>query len=140
MNQQTKAPIAVFCRHDKMIDPAALVSNPRNPNKHPESQIEVLARVIKSQGWRSPIVVSKRSGFIVKGHGRLAAAMLLEAQSVPVEFQEYETELADSLYLTTMPMEHSDLLKLGLYKYHEWMQKNPHFTHVLNVRSAEQIE
>ena len=95
MNQQTEPKIPVFCRHDKMIDPAALVSNPRNPNKHPESQIEILARVIKSQGWRSPIVVSNRSGFIVKGHGRLAAAMLLQAKSVPVEFQNYETEASE---------------------------------------------
>jgi hypothetical protein len=95
MNQQTENKIPVFCRHDKMIDPAALVPNPRNPNKHPESQIEILSRVIKSQGWRSPIVVSNRSGFIVKGHGRLAAAMLLQEKSVPVELQNYETEACE---------------------------------------------
>ena len=95
MKLKTESEIPVFCRHDKMVDPAGLVSNPRNPNKHPESQIEILSRVIKTQGWRSPIVVSKRSGFIVKGHGRLAAAMLLAAKLVPVEFQEYETEASE---------------------------------------------
>ena len=102
-----------------MIDPAALVSNPRNPNKHPESQIEILARVIKSQGWRSPIVVSNRSGFIVKGHGRLAAAMLLGEKSVPVEFQEYETEasewadlIADNRIAELSETNHDELKKL----------------------------
>jgi len=50
------------------------------------------------------------------------------------------TKLAKALYLTTIQMEHSDLLKLGLDKYHEWKQKNPHLTHVLNVRSSEQFE
>lgn len=87
--------VPVFCSHDKLADPAGLVPNPRNPNRHPESQIEILSRVIATQGWRSPIVVSKRSGFIVKGHGRLAAAMLLGAKLVPIEYQEYETEAAE---------------------------------------------
>jgi ParB-like chromosome segregation protein Spo0J len=87
--------IAVFCSHDKLADPAGLVANPRNPNTHPESQIEILSRIIKTQGWRSPIVVSKRSGFIVKGHGRLAAALRLGTKLVPVDFQEYETEAAE---------------------------------------------
>jgi ParB-like chromosome segregation protein Spo0J len=119
MNQQIEPRIAVFCRHNKMIDPAALVSNPRNPHKHPESQIEILARVIKSQGWRSPIVVSNRSGFIVKGHGRLAAAMLLGEKSVPVEFQEYETEasewadlIADNRIAELSETNHDELKKL----------------------------
>jgi hypothetical protein len=95
MKQKTEPDIPVFCRHDELRDPAGLVPNPRNPNNHPESQIEILSRVIEAQGWRSPIVVSKRSGFIVKGHGRLAAAILLGAKSVPVELQDYETEASE---------------------------------------------
>lgn len=60
-----------------MVDIEKLVGNPRNPNKHPQNQIELLAKIIKAQGWRNPTVVSKRSGFVVKGHGRLAAAQYL---------------------------------------------------------------
>lgn len=60
-----------------MVDIEKLVGNPRNPNKHPQNQIELLAKIIKAQGWRNPIVVSRRSGFVVKGHGRLEAARLL---------------------------------------------------------------
>ena len=78
-----------------MVDIEAMVENPRNPNKHSDKQISLLAKIIKSQGWRNPIVVSNRSGFIVKGHCRLAAARLLEVESVPVDYQDYDTEAAE---------------------------------------------
>lgn len=50
--------IPVYCAFDEIIDVAELVPNPRNPNKHPESQIQLLAKIIKAQGWRAPITVS----------------------------------------------------------------------------------
>lgn len=81
-----------------MRDVANLKPNPRNPNKHPQKQIERLAKIIKEQGWRAPITVSNRSGFIVRGHARLEAAKLLQLKSVPVDLQNYDSddlELAD---------------------------------------------
>jgi hypothetical protein len=84
--------IPVFCAHDKLVDPRELIGNPRNPNKHPKSQIKLLAKVIQAQGWRAPITVSTRSGFIVRGHGRLEAALEFGAALVPVDCQEYATE------------------------------------------------
>ncbi|MBQ3426090.1 MAG: ParB N-terminal domain-containing protein [Clostridia bacterium] len=87
--------IAVFCAHDKIVDTDELVGNPRNPNKHPKEQIAALAKIIKRQGWRHPIVVSNRSGFVVKGHGRLLAAKELKAAQVPVDFQDYESEASE---------------------------------------------
>jgi ParB-like chromosome segregation protein Spo0J len=90
--------VAVNCSYTRMVKTDSLKPNPRNPNTHPESQIKLLANIIAKTGWRSPIVVSKRSGFVVKGHGRLMAAQLLGLKSVPVDFQDYpdeETELAD---------------------------------------------
>src|SRR5213593_2119790 len=51
-------------------------------------------------GWRAPITVSNRSGFITRGHGRLEAATLLGCEQVPVDFQDYaseQAELADML-------------------------------------------
>lgn len=82
----------VRCAHQKIVDVTELVENPKNPNKHPEKQIEMLAKIMKFQGVRSPIVVSKRSGFITKGHGRLAAIKLNGWDKAPVDFQEYESE------------------------------------------------
>ena len=84
--------VPVFCAHDKIVDPAALIPNPKNPNTHPDAQIQLLGRVIRGNGWRQPITVSNRSGFIVKGHGRLAAAMLEGFKAVPVDYQNYASE------------------------------------------------
>ncbi len=84
--------IAVHCAHDEIVDADALVPNPRNPNRHSEEQLRLLAKIIKHQGWRAPITVSNRSGFIVRGHGRLSAAKLLAAECVPIDRQDYASE------------------------------------------------
>ena len=82
----------IECAHDELVDLVRLQPNPRNPNKHPQKQIEMLAKIISYQGQRSPIVVSRRSGFIVKGHGRLEAIKSLGWEKAAVDFQEYESE------------------------------------------------
>lgn len=92
MTPQTASSIPVHCSHDALVDITAIVANPRNPNKHPDKQVALLAKIIRHQGWRAPVVVSKRSGFVVAGHGRLEAAKLLQVQTVPVNFQEFATE------------------------------------------------
>ena len=84
--------VAVYCSHDALVDSATLIPNPKNPNTHPDSQIQLLGRIIREQGWRQPITVSKRSGFIVKGHGRLAASLLEGFKEVPVDYQNYASE------------------------------------------------
>ena len=84
--------VPVYCAHDKIVDVAALVPNPKSPNTHPDDQIQLLGRIIRETGWRAPITVSKRSGFIVKGHGRLAAALLEGFKEVPVDYQHYDSE------------------------------------------------
>lgn len=84
--------IKVYCAHDRMVPIEDLVPNPRNPNRHPEKQIELLARIIEAQGWRAPITISTRSGMIVRGHGRYEAARRLKCPTVPVDFQDYESE------------------------------------------------
>lgn len=85
----------VYCAYDELVDVEALVPNPRNPNRHPDEQVELLAKIIAHQGWRVPITVSRRSGFIVRGHARLLAARKLGETNVPVDYQDYETEAAE---------------------------------------------
>lgn len=87
--------IPVFCAYDEIIPTAKALPNPQNPNKHPDKQINLLAEIIKQQGWRAPITISTRSGYIVRGHGRLMAAKLLGAEAVPVDYQNYESEAAE---------------------------------------------
>ena len=68
------AGVPVFCAHDAIVSLKDLQPNPKNPNQHPSEQIKLLASIIRATGWRGPITVSKRSGYIVKGHGRMMAA------------------------------------------------------------------
>lgn len=82
----------INCAYKKLVKVADLVKHPRNPNTHSPKQIELLAKILKSTGFRSPIVVSERSGFIVKGHGRLESAIKAGFDSVPVDVQNYESE------------------------------------------------
>lgn len=85
----------IRCSHSKMMPIEQLVENPRNPNTHPEEQLVLLAKIINSQGWRQPIVVSERSGFIVKGHGRYQAAKLAGFTECPVDIQSYDSEASE---------------------------------------------
>ena len=84
--------IKVHCSHTELVDVVKLIEHPNNPNKHDERQVNLLARIIKAQGWRNPITVSKRSGYIVSGHGRLAAAKVLNQEKVPVDYQDFEND------------------------------------------------
>lgn len=92
MNEVTISGVLVHCAYNDLADLTTLIPNPRNPNQHPQKQIELLAKIIKSQGWRAPITVSTRSGFVVRGHGRLLAAQWLGLGQAPVDRQDYATE------------------------------------------------
>jgi len=93
------AKIKVHCSHTELVDIVKLVEHPNNPNKHNDRQINLLARVIQAQGWRNPITVSRKSGYIVSGHGRLAAAKELKVEKVPVDYQEFENEADEMAHL-----------------------------------------
>lgn len=84
--------IEVWCAYDKLVKVEELIPHPKNPNTHPQNQIKILAQNIRYHGWRHPIVVSKLSGYIVAGHGRLEAARELGVSIVPVEYQDFATE------------------------------------------------
>ena len=98
-NGRIASGIRVHCAHGRLADVTTLVANPRNPNRHPDQQIALLAKIIRHQGWRNPIVISKRSGFIVAGHGRLQAAKLLNVELVPVDEQDFATEADEWAHL-----------------------------------------
>jgi hypothetical protein len=57
--------IPVFCAYDDIIPLEQAVPNPKNPNQHNASQIELLGNIIRANGWRAAVTISKRSGFIV---------------------------------------------------------------------------
>jgi hypothetical protein len=92
--------VPVHCAYNDLADITTLVPNPRNPNQHPQKQIELLAKIIKNQGWRAPIKVSTRSGFVVRSHGRLLATQLLstcrDRQDYATEAEEWADLIADN--------------------------------------------
>lgn len=87
--------IKIMCSYAKLVDPGELIENPKNPNRHPERQIIILGKIIENQGFRRPIVVSRRSGYVIVGHGLLAAAQYLGMEKVPVDYQNYENEATE---------------------------------------------
>lgn len=84
-----------------IVDIDSLVLNPKNNNKHPKEQIERLAKLIKHHGFRNPLVVSNRSGFVLAGHGRIEAARLAGLKEVPVMYQDFDSEAQEYAYLTS---------------------------------------
>ena len=53
--------IKVHCAYDELRNVITMVPHPKNPNKHPEKQLKLLAKIIEGHGWRAAITVSKRS-------------------------------------------------------------------------------
>jgi hypothetical protein len=92
--------IAVHCRYDRLADPAALEFNPLNDNQHPEEQIALLASLYRETGIRHPVIVSRRSGKVVAGEGRVRAARLIDGCMVPVVDQPFDSEEEELAFLT----------------------------------------
>ena len=78
-----------------------LKSDPKNRNKHSPEQIDRLAKIIKYQGWRWPIIVSKQDGLIKAGHGRLLAAKKMGLKEVPVSYQDFTSAEQAYAFLTS---------------------------------------
>jgi hypothetical protein len=91
--------IPIHCKYDALVSVKSLKPHPKNRNNHPADQITRLAKIIEYQGVRAPIVVSKLSGFIVKGHGTLLAEIEAGMKEVPVVYQDFENEDQEYLFL-----------------------------------------
>lgn len=100
MNQEIKKP-EIHCKFDVMEDPRQLVGHPRNPNNHGQDQIERLVKLYHYHGIRQPIIVSKRSNYIVAGHGRKLAAIRAGIKEFPVCYQDFDNEDQEYSYLVS---------------------------------------
>lgn len=89
----------VHCKHDELVNPKKLKDHPKNRNKHGSDQIERLAKLYEYHGVRHPIIVSKRSGFIVAGHGRKLAAIRAGVKEVPVVYQDFDSDEAEYAFI-----------------------------------------
>ena len=85
----------IHCKHDELVSVTELLPYPRNRNEHSDEQIERLAKLLKYQGIRAPIVATTGK-VIAKGHGTLAAIKLNGWDKAPVVYQDFDDE--DMLY------------------------------------------
>jgi hypothetical protein len=89
----------IHCKYDELVPLKKLKPYDRNRNKHPQEQIERLAKLLEYQGQRAPIIVGTIDGIsgpldprIVKGHGTAEAIELLGEKSAAVVYQAFESE------------------------------------------------
>jgi len=91
--------IKIHCKYDKLILLDEFIPHEMNTNKHPEKQIEVLAKLIKRNGVRLPIIISNLSSKCVSGHGRFDAFKLLGMEKIPVVYQDFDDIPAEYRFL-----------------------------------------
>lgn len=76
--QSTSLPLAI-----EYASPSHLKFNPKNARSHKPPQIAAIARSIQTFGFNVPVVTDEE-GQILAGHGRVAAALKLGLDTVPV--------------------------------------------------------
>jgi ParB-like chromosome segregation protein Spo0J len=78
-------------KHIELVNIKQLKPKTNNRNQHSKDQIEAITKVLRYQGFRSPITISNQSGEIVCGHGRYLAAKKLGFKEIPVIYQDFDT-------------------------------------------------
>ncbi len=91
----------INCAHDELLELHKIIPNPKNPNKHPQDQIDRLSKLLDYQGQRHPIIVSNRSGFVVVGHGRLEAIKKLGWEKAAVNYQDFNDEAQEYAFIVS---------------------------------------
>lgn len=84
-----------------MVDPAQLLTNPRNWRIHPKHQREALTSILRDVGWVQDVIVNKRTGFVVDGHLRIALALGERQPAIPVQYVDLSEE-EEALVLATL--------------------------------------
>lgn len=98
MATKTKAaPTGALVEED--ADPASLVENPRNPNTHPEEQLDRLMASLRARGQNRPILARKANRMLVAGHGIRMAVMRLGWTSIKVALWDVDQATADQAML-----------------------------------------
>ena len=72
--------------------PDDLLANPLNARVHPRVQVEAVSSVLDDVGWVSPVIVNRRSGFVVDGHLRVGEAISRGEVEVPVVYVDLSVE------------------------------------------------
>uniref|UniRef100_UPI0025FF47C1 ParB/Srx family N-terminal domain-containing protein n=1 Tax=Sphingomonas sp. TaxID=28214 RepID=UPI0025FF47C1 len=65
------------------LAPGALLADPLNPRTHKPAQIDAISRSIRTFGFNMPVLANS-DNMIIAGHGRVAAAIKLGLDQIPV--------------------------------------------------------
>ena len=84
--------------------PDQLLANPRNWRIHPHEQEQALCGVLDEVGWVQRVVVNKRTGFVVDGHLRIAAAITRGEKTVPVLYVDLSEDEEAKVLATFDPI------------------------------------
>lgn len=74
------------------VSPAQIRANPRNWRVHPKLQRETITDSLGSIGWIQKPIVNLRSGYLIDGHLRVAAALERGEASIPVCYVDLDPE------------------------------------------------
>ncbi len=90
--KKTQQGIAIHCHADKVVSADDLQHSPHHKREHPQAQLDRIKAIIKANGWRRAVVISKRCNLVTRGRG---AVMAMAGDSIPVVFQDYADEAAE---------------------------------------------
>lgn len=82
-------------------DPTQLLASPLNARIHPQTQEQALIGMLDQVGWVQRVIVSKRTGHVLDGHLRVAAAISRGEPAVPVLYVDVD-DAEEKLILATM--------------------------------------
>ncbi len=88
-------------------DVSTITPYENNAKKHPKKQVQQVADSIREFGFNQPIVLDQ-AGVIIVGHGRFAAAKLLDLGQVPTITVDIDEEKAKAYRLADNKLNESD--------------------------------
>lgn len=100
INEGFMIEIKVTSDNFRLVDINEIVLNPKNNNRHDQEQIDHLVKQYEYQGFRDPLIISKRSGFVICGEGRYLAAKKAGMEKLPVIYEDFKDEAQEYAFLT----------------------------------------
>lgn len=83
-----------------MVPVKDIVPNPDNNNVHTEDQKKRAHKIFDATGFRNPLLISNRTGFLVAGHLRLEVAKEKGVKELPCMYQDFEDEAQEYAHMT----------------------------------------
>jgi DNA modification methylase len=83
-----------------MVPINKIIPNEKNNNIHTEEQKRYARKIFEYQGFRSPLLISNRTGKLVAGHLRLEIAKEKGVTELPCMFQDFDSEEQEYAHLT----------------------------------------